>query len=629
MCGIAGIVHLDGSPVSPIILDRMNSAIIHRGPDGEGIWNNGAAGLAHRRLSIIDLAGGKQPLTNEDGTVWITYNGEIYNHCELRRNLENKGHVFKTKCDTEVIVHLYEEYGRDCVLFLNGMFAFGIYDTRRKTLLIARDRMGQKPLVYFHDSKKFVFASELQALRKHPDMPREINLQAVHDYFSLQYIPHPETIYNKVRKLPPAHILEVNLEFGRTRLTRYWNCKFDQKAKMTYDEAKNLLREKLDDAVKIRLMSDVPIGAFLSGGIDSTIIVGLMAKHSSMSVKTFTIGFKEGKYDERGYAKIAAAKFATEHREKIVEPADFSLVEKLVGYYGEPYCDASMLPTYLLSQFTRENVAVALSGDGADEIFAGYYRYLVMKYSQFADYIPLTVRKSVFGILSGILPAKTEERAFLGHIHRILSAASSSHDERYVDIISRFNEKLKMEIYGERFSDFKAQETQEYINAIYMGASARDPIEKLMETDIQSYLPGDILTKVDIASMACSLEVRSPFMDYRIAELAASMPLNFKQDGTERKHILRETFADLIPPELLKRRKLGFGVPLASWFRKEWAGILRVRLLEGRSVSEKYLKKAVVERLITEHQKSKADHSYPLWALLVFELWLEKHLEGK
>ncbi|HCE43828.1 MAG TPA: asparagine synthase (glutamine-hydrolyzing) [Lentisphaeria bacterium] len=629
MCGIVGIVHLDGSPVNPEILSSMNSAIIHRGPDGDGVWNDGPAGLAHRRLSIIDLAGGKQPLTNEDGTVWITYNGEIYNHAELRRNLENKGHKFKSSCDTEVIVHLYEEYGRDCVTFLNGMFAFGIYDSKNRILLLARDRMGQKPLVYFSDQKRIVFASELQALAKHPQMPRDINLQALHDYFSLQYIPHPDTIYSKVKKLPPAHTLEVNLEFGKTRLNRYWKCRFDKKNDMTYEEAKSLLRQRLEDSVRIRLMSDVPLGAFLSGGIDSTIIVGLMAKISGSPVKTFTIGFSESKYDERKYASVAAAGFKTEHYEKIVNPADFSLVEKLVGHYGEPYCDASMLPTYLLSGFTREKVTVALSGDGADELFAGYYRYLVMKYSQFADFIPLSLRKSMFSILTGILPPKTEERAMTGHIHRILSAAACSSDSRYLDIISRFSEDMKKEVYGEKFKDFSSRKTQEYIQALYLNSNATDPVEKIMDTDINSYLPGDILAKVDIASMACSLELRSPFMDYRIAELAASMPLIYKQDGTERKHILREAFSDLIPPELIRRRKLGFGVPIASWFRKEWAGILKERLLEGKAVKDNFFKKEVLEKYINKHQKSRADYSYSLWAMLVFELWLEKTVESK
>ncbi len=623
MCGIAGIVHLDGNPVSPEILAAMNSAIIHRGPDGEGIWHNGPAGLAHRRLSIIDLTAGKQPMTNEDGTIWITYNGEIYNHVELRRNLENKGHKFKTSCDTEVIVHLYEEYGRDCVTFLNGMFAFGLYDTKNRVLLLARDRLGQKPLVYFSDGKRLVFASEMQSLAKHPQMPREINLQALHDYFSLQYIPHPDTIYGKVKKLPPAHTLEINLQYGKTRLNRYWKCRFDIKEKMTYEEAKSLLRQRMEESVRIRLMSDVPLGAFLSGGIDSTIIVGMMSKVSDRTVKTFTIGFEDKRYDERKYARIVATKFKTEHSEKLVNPSDFSLVEKLIKHYGEPYCDASMLPTFLLSAFTREKVTVALSGDGADELFAGYYRYLVMKYSQFADFIPLPVRKSVFSMLTGMLPPKTEERAMTGHIHRIFSAASSSADTRYLDIISRFSEELKQELYGEKFGNFNARATQEYIQALFENSTATDLTERLMDTDINSYLPGDILTKVDIASMACSLELRSPFMDYRIAELAASMPLIYKQDGTERKHILREAFSDLIPPELLKRRKLGFGVPLAAWFRKEWGEILRSRLLEGKTVKEGYFKKEPLEKLISKHQKSRADYSYPLWAMLVFELWLE------
>lgn len=622
MCGIAGIINLDNTPVSSATLAEMNNAQIHRGPDEEGIRVDGAAGLAHRRLSIIDLSGGRQPLSNEDGTVWITYNGEIYNHREIRKNLEAKGHLFKTKCDTEVIVHLYEEYGKECVLHLNGMFAFGIFDKKKQYLLLARDRLGQKPLVYFHKNSIFAFASELQSLEKHPDMPSEINPQAIHDYLTLQYIPCPSTIYREVHKLPPAHLLELKLSEGVPRLHCYWSCDYSKKCDLSYKDAKIQLRELLEDAVDKRLMSDVPLGAFLSGGIDSTIIVGLMSKISRQPVKSFTIGFEEQKYDERRYANIAALNFATEHHEKIVNPADFSVLEKLVRHYGEPYSDASMLPTFLLSRFTREHVTVALSGDGSDELFAGYYRYLVMKFAKIADLFPLSVRKPVSSILSSLLPAKTEERTFAGNIQRILQIASTTPETRYLNLISRFDEKRKKSIYGEKLAGLALCDTQQYLNTLYSNCMAEDSIEQIMETDLHSYLPGDILTKIDIASMANSLELRNPFMDYRVVEFAASLPLSYKQCGKSRKHILRDTFKDIIPQELLCRGKMGFGVPIARWFRNEWRNIIRGKLLDGRSVSTGYFNRKNIETLISEHQNLQADNSYALWALLIFELWL-------
>jgi len=624
MCGIAGIVNLNHQPVDETLLAAMNGMQHHRGPDDEGIKILGSVGLAHQRLSIIDLGSGHQPLGNENETIWVTYNGEIYNHRELRQDLEAKGHHFKTDCDTEILVHLYEEHGSHFVERLNGMFAFAIYDANLHRLLLARDRLGQKPLVYFRTKNTLAFASELQSLEKLPDMPREINLQALHDYLTLQYVPCPATIFTQVHKLPPGQLLDINLADGSNRLRDYWHCRYDEKSNLKYADAREQLRELLEDATRKRLMSDVPLGAFLSGGIDSTIVVGLMSKLCREPVKTFTIGFDHAIYDERKFAQSAAEFHGTEHREKVVNPEDFGIVEKLVKHYGEPYSDASMLPTFLLSQFTREHVTVALSGDGADEMFAGYYRYLVLKFAKFADLCPTSLRRPFCRALAGILPSQKEERTLSGKLQRLLSVTATAAPDRYLDIINRFPEAQKRAVYGERFKEAELFASQEYLESVLSTGSVKDPVESIIEAELNTYLPGDILTKVDIASMACSLELRSPFLDYRVAEFAASLPLKFKQCGRSRKHILRDACKDLIPANLKKREKQGFGVPVAAWFRAGWKDLLQERLLDGKAVSDGFFQRKELAGMIQEHQSSRADHSYSLWALLIFELWLNR-----
>jgi asparagine synthase (glutamine-hydrolysing) len=623
MCGIAGIVHLDAAPVDADVLAAMAQALAHRGPDGDGIRIDGPVGLAHRRLSIIDLAAGTQPLGNEDGTVWVTYNGEIYNHAALRAQLEATGHVFRTRCDTEVLVHLYEEVGPEFVRHLNGMFAFALWDSRRRRLILARDRLGQKPLFYFRTPRRLAFASELHALARHPDLPRDFDLQAVHDYLSLQYIPAPHTVYRHARKLPPAHSLDLDLDTGNARLQSYWHCRFDHKTRLSYADAREHLRELLTDAVRCRLMADVPLGAFLSGGLDSTLVVGLMAKICQQPVNTFTVGFPEAAYDERRFARIAAKRFATNHRERMVEPADFDTLTHLVQHFGEPFCDASMLPTFLLSQFTREHVTVALSGDGADEIFAGYYRYLVLKYAACADILPARLRRILWRHLAKLLPPTTDERTFIGKTRRILAMAAASPEERYYGLIARFRGDAKRAVYGPRLRDANIAPTRHLPHALLAGATANNPVEQLMEMELQSYLPGDILTKVDIASMACSLEVRSPFLDYRVAEFAAALPRTWKQRGLTRKRILLDTFPDLVPADIRRREKLGFGVPIATWLRHDWHQLAKERLLDGQATATGFFDRTAIENLLREHANHLADHSYPLWAMLIFELWLE------
>ena len=634
MCGITGIINNSDKRVEELI-HNMTDAIWYRGPDDAGYFIDKNVALGHRRLSIIDLDNGHQPMFNANKSIVVVFNGEIYNHNQLRSGLEKDGFIFKTRCDTEVIVNLYEKYGNNCVEKLNGMFAFCVYDLKQGKLLLARDRMGQKPLFYYHNGKQLIFASALRALKQNPDIPREFNYQSMHDYLSLQYVPSPQTIFQKVFKLPPAHLMEFDIAAGTMKVEAYWSVDFSPAAKvekLTFSNAKTQLRELLTRAVKRRLMSDVPYGAFLSGGIDSSIITGIMMELCNHSVKAFTIGFNESKYDERAYAEAVVQGFSHESKHpleyfvKVINPQNFEIVRKLVRHCGEPYSDASILPTYFLSEFTSKHVTVALSGDGADELFAGYERYLLMRYSKYSDLIPWHLRKFVFGLPEKLIPNKGD-RYFFGRLKRTLHSVAALTDERYINVISRFNEILKSTLYGDRFADFKFCPSADVISSVYNNTTAVHDVEKIMETDLYTYLPEDILTKVDIASMASSLEVRSPFMDHEVVEFAASLPLKFKQRRISSKHILKQAFADMIPNEIIKRSKKGFGVPLGAWFRGIWREQLQEHLLEGLLVKDDFFKKKSIESLLNEHIAGKIDNSYPLWSLLILELFLEQEAE--
>jgi asparagine synthase (glutamine-hydrolysing) len=631
MCGIAGIINNSDNRVEELI-HNMTDTMWYRGPDDSGYLIDENVALGHRRLSIIDLDNGHQPMFNADKSIAVVFNGEIYNHNELRSELEKNGYTFKTRCDTEVLVYLYEKYGKDFINKLNGMFAFCIYDLRQGKLLLARDRMGQKPLFYYHNGKQLFFCSVLRGLKENPDIPREYNYQSIHDYLSLQYIPSPHTVYQKISKLPPAHLMEFDITEGTMKLECYWKVDYSpsvKKTKLTFSNAKMQLRELLTRSVKRRLMSDVPYGTFLSGGLDSSIITGIMMELCDQPVKAFTIGFNEAQYDERAYAEKVAQEFnrnsklPLEYYVKVINPQDFEIVKKLVRHCGEPYSDASIIPTYFLSEFTSKHVTVALSGDGADELFAGYERYLLMRYSKYSDFMPLHLRKLFFGLPAKLIPNKGD-RSFVGRLQRTLHSVASVTDKRYISIISRFNEILKSTLYGERFANFNFCPSSDVISSIYNSTSAAHNVEKIMETDLHSYLPGDILTKVDIASMACSLEVRSPFMDHEVVEFAASLPLKYKQRRISRKHVLKQAFSDLIPPEILNRSKKGFGVPLHQWFRGPWREQLQEHLLEGSLVKDGFFRKEAMEKLLNDHFANKNDHSYPLWSLLVLELFIEQ-----
>ena len=555
---------------------------------------------------------------NPEGTTRVCYNGEIYNHRDLRRSLEAKGHAFRTRCDTEALVHLYDEYGPEMLDHLTGMFAFGLYDTRRRRLLLARDRLGQKPLYYFFSNGTLAFASEMQALIHAPGCPRDIRPQSVHDYLTYQYIPAPYTIYRNVWKLPPASRLVVTASAPPPQPKRYWQPDFATKTDLSFRESAELL----DDAVQARLMSDVPLGAFLSGGIDSSVVVALMARRTGRPVRTFTIGFSDRKYDERMHGQTVARRYDTEHHTRVVDPRDFETVRRLVRHYGEPYSDASMLPTALLAAFTREQVTVALSGDGADEIFGGYYRYLVMGWTRLFDLLPLPMRRRAARMLLHFAPSRREERTMVSRVRRILQLAESgSHAERYHDLITRFPELLKQSVYGPALKERNLTPSRRILEHAFRAATARDPVEQVAEVDLHTYLPGDILTKVDIASMTHSLEVRSPFLDHRVVEFSASLPWGFKQQGFQRKRVLLGACDDLLPPSVRNRPKMGFGVPLARWFRSDWEPLLREILLDPVSEGNGFFSREGVEALLREHCQLKADRSYGLWALLIFQLW--------
>ncbi len=622
MCGIAGKINFNGAPADDAELDAMRGRMRHRGPDGSGVKTFANCGLAHARLSIIDLPGGAQPLSNEDGSVWTVFNGEIYNFREIRRELLDKGHVFGTNSDTEVIVHLYEEEGRGCVRRMNGMFSLAILDMKRNKLLLARDRLGQKPLHYFRNGGAFAFASELSALKILREFPAELDHQALHHYFSLQYVPCPSTAYRNVFKLPPAHTLELDTRSGEFDLQRYWRLDFGTKREIGEDEASVELYDLLLDSVRLRLMSDVPLGTFLSGGMDSSIITALMSELGVSPLRTFTVGFTQKLYDERYAARRVSARFATCHYEKMGDPDDFDLLKSLIAKTGEPYADSSILPTALISAFAAREVKVVLGGDGADELFCGYYRYLLMKYAAFAGAIPQAARTSLSLMASSILPSSGSERTLSGKMRRILGIFAEKPENRYARIIIRFDEEMKKSIYGERMRESLGG-TPDFLASFLELSSSNNGVEKHSELDIATYLNGDILAKLDTASMASSLEARSPFLDYRVAEFAASLPLKLKQKGGQRKYILRKCFRGIVPDEILDREKKGFGVPVADWFRASWRKIAEEHILEGRAVKDGFLSAKAASGMLSGHADGNADHSYAIFAMLCFALWLE------
>ncbi len=631
MCGIAGIVNHRGDPAAGEIIAAMSAALTHRGPDASGFYLDEQVALGHRRLSIIDLENGTQPFKNEDGSVIAVFNGEIYNFRRLRDELTARGHTFRSATDTEVIVHLYEELGGECVRLLEGMFAFAVYNAKTRRLLLARDRTGQKPLLYFMTNGTLVFASEFPALKCHPEMPKELDVNAVSDYLSFQYVPGPGTIYRNVHKLAPGHQLEFRLNEGTTSIRSYWRLDHSLKLTESFDEAARTLRGLVEKSVERRLMADVPVGTFLSGGVDSTIITAVAAaKRLPQKTNAYTIGFNDAKYDERSFAARAAAAInrqtggALIHRERIVEPGDFPLLEKLCAHCGEPFADASILPTARLSEFAASEIKVALSGDGADEIFCGYERYLALRWASRFSLLPGFLQRPLLKAAGALVP-DGGERTHCGRLRRFLKVMAAPPGQRYFTLLDRCGSQLKESLFGEKLQSAANRNSAELFETLQWELTSGNRIERLSELDIHTYLPGDILTKVDIASMAFSLEVRSPFLDREVIEFAARLPLSYKLRGTKRKRILCEAFKDLLPREISARPKRGFGVPIATYLRGEWRNVTEQALFDGKLCNGEYFRRRTVEQIWKEHLSGRRDHSYLLWSLLIFSLFLERN----
>jgi asparagine synthase (glutamine-hydrolysing) len=626
VCGIVGIVRNDDRPVDESLLSRMCEAIRHRGPDDDGFYRNGSVGLGMRRLSIIDLAGGKQPIHNQGRTAWIVFNGEIYNYQELRADLEKRGDRFYTNSDTEVIIHLYDRYGDECPKYLRGMFAFAIWDETKQSLLLARDRVGKKPLLYAEPNGQLIFGSEFSALLLHPDVGREIEPAAIHQYLSFLCVPAPLTAYRSIKKLEPGHTLTWHQ--GQSEIKRYWQPDFSHKLKISEAEAGERALEMLRESVRLRLISEVPLGAFLSGGIDSSAVVALMAEQSSAPIKTFSIGFDEQDFSELGHARRVAEHLGADHHEFIVRPDALEVLPTLVEHYGEPYADSSAIPTYYVAKETRQYVTVALNGDGGDECFAGYERYAAMQMAEKYHRLPRALRESVIERAINLLPASELKRSRSRDLKRFLQAASLPRVERYLRWVSVMDTAAKDALYTKEFRHrIAGQNPADVLAPWFAQANGLGILDAVLLTDTMTYLPNDLLPKVDIATMAVSLEARSPFLDHHVIEFAASLPENLKLRGLTTKYLLKKILGKLLPQENLTRRKMGFGVPLAHWFRGSLKQFVREVLLTERASKRGIFEPAAVARMVEEHTTGQRDHAHPLWTLLMLELWFQRFID--
>lgn len=624
MCGIAGMVQTypDGA-VDNAAVHRMCQAIVHRGPDDEGIFVKGGVGLGMRRLSIIDLAGGHQPVFNEDKTIWIVFNGEIYNFPELRVELEKRGHRFYTHSDTEVIVHLYEDLGADCVKKLRGMFAFALYDERRGKLLMARDRLGKKPLHYALTGGRLLFGSEIKSILAVAPELASVNHEALLQYMYFGYVPDPITAFLPIQKLPPGHLLEF--EAGEAQVRQYWDLpEYGTHQPRSEEECLEELEWRLAEAVRIRLISDVPLGALLSGGTDSSTVVALMARASSKPVKTFSIGFKHEDFNEGHYARIVAKHFGTEHHELILEPNVLETVETLTNSLEEPFGDSSMLPTYYVSCMARKHVTVALSGDGGDELFAGYDRYGIHLRRQVFERIPPSIWRMYRKYVYPRLPQDMRGRKFSYNV-------SLPWRERYVDGISFVPSfEREMPLLSDAFRDVlrTAGNPEDVMYRYFDQAPSKDPVSQMLYVDTKTYMVADILTKVDRMSMATSLEVRVPILDHLFVEWVTGLPTEWKLRGGQQKYILRKLAERVgVPREALYRPKQGFALPLVHWIRHELKDLILTVLLEPRTLQRGYFNPEGVRRLLDEHFRERRDHSGRIWRLLILELWHRNFLE--
>ncbi len=616
MCGIVG--YLTRRPIDQELLGKMCGSLRHRGPDDEGFFRDGPVALGMRRLSIIDVASGHQPIANEDGSVVVVFNGEIYNFRELRARLERAGHRFSTSSDTECIVHLYEEKGDDCVTDLRGMFAFALWDRRQQRLLLARDRVGKKPLHYRILPDGIAFASELKAIVQDPSFSREIDPVGLDHFLAFQYVPAPFSIFAGVQKLPPGHVLTVRAGDTTPAVRRYWDLPYEPKLACSEQEAVELVRHELREATKIRLISERPLGAFLSGGVDSSLIVAFMAELASAPVKTFSIGFDEAEWDERRYARLVAERFGTEHHEAVVRPDAQAILPLLAWHYDEPFADSSAVPSWYLAEMTRSHVAVALNGDGGDESFGGYDRYVAaLAGSRIRG--GGAVRRAAGAAARVLPPARARTNYAKGR--RLLEMLAADRSARYRRLVSCFDDEDRLSLYAPAWRE--RLEGSRPFALLHPDASvcgAVDPLDQLLSTDVHTYLPGDLLVKMDIATMAHSLEARSPLLDHHVMELAARLPSRMKIRGLDRKRVLKAVARGVLPDEVVDRKKQGFGVPIGEWLRHDLREMAVDLLTDGRLRDRGYFDQARVDKLLGEHLAGR-NHATRLWALLQLEQW--------
>lgn len=628
MCGITGKLHFDlNHPVDPALIHRLNGVLLHRGPDDEGVWTGGQIGLGQRRLAIIDLSPtGHQPMSNEDGTIWLTFNGEIYNHPQLRVELEQRGHRYRGGSDTETILHLYEEYGRDCVKQLRGMFAFALWDAKRQALLLARDRFGKKPLLYSVLPDGLVFASELKALLQDEQVPLAVDERALHHYLSLGYVPGAQTALRQICKLPPASTLLW--QNGQLSIERYWSLPYQPKLTISEDEAAEQTLALLREATRLRLLSDVPLGAFLSGGIDSSAVVACMAESMNEPVKTFSIGFEDDSFDERPFARLVAQRYATDHHEFVVKPDALAVLPELVWAYGEPFADSSALPTYYVAQMTRRHVTVALNGDGGDEAFAGYERYVAQQLAGHYERIPGWLRQGLITPLARRLPEPAGHKNPVRRFKHFVLAQAVPPERRYARWLTMMDSATRQGLYTPAFAQqVNGLDTIEPLVAAQAAADSREWLDQVLFADNTTYLPDDLLVKVDIATMCHSLEGRSPFLDHHLAEFAARLPSSYKLRGRNGKYILKKALAGLLPAEILQREKSGFAVPLAQWFRTELRPVAYQVLLDPHTLQRGMFDATALRRLLDEHSSGRVNHRNRIWALLMLELWFRTYVD--
>jgi len=618
MCGIAGIVNLEGGPVDPGEVRRMCDVMRHRGPDDEGVYLDDCAGLGMRRLSIIDLETGRQPIHNEDRTVWVVLNGEIYNFRDLRRDLQSRGHAFSTLTDTETIVHLYEEYGDRCVDHLRGMFAFALWDEKQRRLLLARDRLGVKPLYYAEIAGRLVFASELKALLELPYVEPEINWRAASHLFTFLTTPASDSIVQGVRKLPAGHLLAATPGRG-PRVFPYWDVRFEPDHGRSAGDLAEELRALVDESVRLRLVSDVPLGAFLSGGLDSSAIVASMARQQSGPVKTFTIGFKDQAFDESAHARRIARQFGTEHHELVLEPEVIDSVEDIAWHLDEPFGDSSAIPTYMVSKLAAGHVKVVLSGDGGDELFAGYDKYTVEARRR-AFRLPGPARRIV-GAAAALLPPGMKGRNFLRNL-------ALDGPQRYLDESTLFRPDDKERLFQPEVLGRMAGGDPWSEELEYLARAGGHWLSAARYMDLKAYLPLDILTKVDRMSMAHSLEAREPLLDHRLVEFAATIPPGMMLRGGTTKWIFKEAMRGILPDDIIDRRKHGFAVPLGRWFRGKLGGFVRDLLLTKRSRERGIFNPSAIESLVRSHEEGRP-LDLQLWTLLSFELWCRAFVDAR